>query len=223
VIELWKAVIERLLSWPVAVVLLALVFKQPLTKLLRRIRFIHVKGGGVEVSASSNAAKQLEAEDSSKRDPLSLRTGRQLELPLPEDIARRQEAVRTYGGDNPLLLEQIQNIKNDLETLHYPIESEATAEVLIRHLAATQLLQRAEFLYRVIFGSQLSAIRTLNETGPHPENIVRRFYDAARNRAPRFYGDYTFEQWVGFLLHQNVVVFENERYAITRYGREFLG
>jgi hypothetical protein len=52
---------------------------------------------------------------------------------------------------------------------------------------------------------------------------VRHFYGRARNRSPQVYNDYSFEQWVGFLLQQSVIVFESEQYAITRCGREFLG
>jgi len=55
------------------------------------------------------------------------------------------------------------------------------------------------------------------------ESVIQPFYKRARNRSPRFYNDYPFESWMGFLTGNNVVVYENGRYAITLLGRDFLG
>jgi hypothetical protein len=225
VTSLWQTIIERLLGWPVAVSLLGLILRRPLGQLLDRIEVFKVKGVGVEgeVSTSGKANQQLEATNrASEKDPLLLRPGsQQLELSDPKNVAKR-ESAKHWGGEAPLLLEQIQTLKDDLAALRFPLNTPETTEVLIRHLAVTQLLHRGEVLYRVIFGSQLAAMHKLNVKGPLTEAEIRPLYEKARNRYPRFYADYTFEQWMGFLLRQNGVVRENDQYMITLYGREFL-
>ncbi len=59
-VELWKAIIEHVLGWPVAVVLLGVIYKGPLSTLLRRIHKFGLKGPGVEISGE--ARQQLDAE-----------------------------------------------------------------------------------------------------------------------------------------------------------------
>jgi len=220
---LWIALVNRLLGWPAYLFVLALVFKKPLSEFLQRLSTLNLKGGGLEISASDNATKQLAVENPAKSDPLAAPQTEQIALELPEAIENRQQLVRSYGGETPIVLEQINSIKTDLATLHFPLNSEETANILVRHLAVTQLIQRAEFLYRAIYGSQIALLRALNESGPQLQAFAHKFYNSARNRSPRFYVDYSFEQWVGFLINQRVVIMENETYALTAYGREFLG
>ncbi len=223
-IALWQAIVERLLSWPVAVFFLALVFKKPVTEFIASIDLLKWKGGAGEVEFSRKANQQIEAAARTPLDPLALpHGGQQLNLPMPDDIARRRTSVTQYGGDNPLLLNHIEGLKADLQTLQFPLNDSETTELLIRHLAATQLMQRAELIYRLIFGSQMAAMEKMNLYGPQEPTEIIPFFEKAKKRSPRFYGETTFEPWIDFLLKQNVVVFENGRYAITLYGREFLG
>jgi hypothetical protein len=146
------------------------------------------------------------------------------QLPLPEDIAKEQEAVRAYGGNYDILLEQISLIEAHLNRLQLPQASEETARILIRHLAVTQLLYRVESLYRGIFGSQISVLKILNERGPQLEIALRPLFEKARRRSPRFYGEYSFDDWIGFLLKQGCVLKKSEdgAYAITIFGQRFL-
>jgi hypothetical protein len=204
------------------VVVIGLIYKKPLTTFFEKIYLLNIKGGGLEISATGAAKSQQEAKDATSRDPLNQIAQPQAVLALPEDIAKRRELVKNYGGNSPLVTNEIQNLKNDLNTLQFPLDSAETAETLIRHLAVTQLLQRAEFLYRTIFGSQIQAMRVMNTEGPQSDGVIRAFYETARTAAPKFYGEYTFEQWIDFLIRNRVVVVENGRYEITPYGREFL-
>jgi hypothetical protein len=219
VIELLKALIEHVLGWPVATVILGLIFRRPVGSFLRRIHKLHVKGPGVEFTGE--ARKQLDA-DLLRRDPLTAPTEAQLVLPLNDDIAERRRAVESFGGDSPSVLANIKDIRETLETLRYPLADAGTSEVLIRHLAVTQLMHRAEALYRLIFGSQLDAMHVMNQQGPQPESVIAPYFERAKSRSPKFYRDFGFDQWVGFLVQQQLVVIENERYGITVLGREFL-
>jgi hypothetical protein len=222
-IPLWQTIVERLLSWPVVIFVLAFIFRKPIANFLETIVIFKFKGGGVEGEVSRRADQQIEAAARTPQDPLATSPiGQQLVLPLPEDIVKRRALVTQFGGNEPLILKEIEGLKADLQQLNFPLESPETAEVLIRHLAVTQLLQRAEILYRLIFGSQMAAMEKMNFYGPQEPGQITPFFEKARNRSPRFYADTNFELWIGFLINQRVVVHENGRYEITIYGHEFL-
>ncbi len=222
-VPLWQTIVERLLSWPVVVFVLAFIFKKPVARFLETIDFFKFKGGVGEVEVSRRADQQNEAAARTPQDPLAISvSGQQLVLPLPEEIAKRRTLVTQFGGNEKFILDEIEGLKDDLRQLNFSLESPETAEVLIRHLAVTQLLQRAETLYRLIFGSQMAAMERMNFHGPQEQEHITPFFEKARNRSPRFYADTNFDTWIGFLISQRVVVHENGRYAITIYGREFL-
>jgi hypothetical protein len=224
VLDLTKTIIQSLLSWPVAILILACIFRKQLKSLVDRIDLF--KAPGIEVSAPTGSAnkQKIEADKKSVEDPLgigSIQT--QLELPIPAEIKSRQAAVSTYGGDEPILLEQMKLIEDDLATLHFPLTSLDTSYVLIRHLAVNQILVRMERIYRLIFGSQITVLRTLNESGPQPADSLSILFDKAKSKAPKFFGEYTFRDWIDFLLKQNTIVeLADGKYGISVLGQEFL-
>lgn len=214
--------IERLLSWPVATVLLGLVFKQPLERLINRIDLF--KGPGIEVSTPiDSAAKQLMNDGAQKgSDLLAIPAQEQTLLPISDELEKRRDAVLSYGGNDEMLLAQMGEIEANLKSLQFRLDSKETVLLLIRHLAATQILHKAEQLYRLIFGSQIEVMRYLNEYGPQPEAAIRPYFDRAKAESPAFYKTYTFENWIGFPLSQQAIAFENETYGISLFGRQFL-
>lgn len=221
-LDILKVVIERVTSWPVAAVILGLIFKSPLSQFLRRVNIL--KGVGIEVSASEGSAeRQLEITMTREPDPLAVQIGPQAQLPIPEDIAKEREAIRTYGGNHDIVLEQMAGIETHLARVQMPLAEEETARVLVRHLAVTQLLYRAESLYRVIFGSQIAALRLLNEAR-RTDVELQPLFERAKRRAPSFYGEYSFEDWIGFLIQKGCVLKNSDSgiYAITVWGQRFL-
>lgn len=220
-IELIKVLVERLLGWPVAVLVLCLIFRKPLKSFLERI--VLLKAPGVEVSAPTRAEQQLlEAKNSSTVDQLAQPVAAQGSLPIPEGLAERAIAVRNFGGQDRMVLEQIEVIRGELQELQFPLESADTTEVLIRHLAVTQLLVRLERTYRFIFGSQIELLQLANHSGPQEEETARLIFERAKSAAPEFYSGYTFEQWIDFLRKQSLIVAEDPQIAITVYGTQFL-
>ena len=83
-------------------------------------------------------------------------------------------------------------------------------------------MSRSEITYRLIFGSQIAVLQLLNQQGPQSEETIRPFFDSAKARSPKFYGEYSFENWIGFLIREGAVLKEEGLYKITVYGSEFL-
>src|SRR5260370_38491837 len=95
--EILKILIERLVSWPVAALIMAFVFKKSLTDFLDRIDLF--KGPGIEVSAPTGSAKKqkIEAEKSPTEDLLPIALPTKHELPLPRELQNRRKPTRPFA------------------------------------------------------------------------------------------------------------------------------
>ncbi len=185
-------------AWPLVTLVLGIVFifvfRGPLSGLIARVR--RVGKDGVEAY-----------------EPLP-----------PPPAEEKKKAVEEFfkAFDNPLLLEAEQRIERDLRERN--IVAPADRErALTRTLAAANILHHFEYVYGVIWHSQLACLRFLNPRGAGaPEQELRAFYDAAVQAFPNFYTNYRFENWLGFLGHMNLVRGEAGNIHITVMGREFL-
>jgi hypothetical protein len=185
-------------AWPIAFVLVALVFmgmfKSPISALLNRTKKVGKSG--------------LETHDHA-----------QLLAP-----AEDRSALADYMGqwDNPLLKEQEAEILKDLEDRGLG-DPEAARTVLVRTLAGTQLRLLFENIQTSIFASQIALLIHLNGL---PEGLeisgARVFFEGAASDFPTLYEGRTFEDWAGFLGSFNLVTTEHQRVGISRVGREFL-
>jgi hypothetical protein len=126
-------------------------------------------------------------------------------------------------GMSVVLREQEDRIRADLQTLKISDTPKEAIDVLVRNLAAYQLYHAAERLYRLIFGSQLSALKEMNLLGPMNRDKLREFYDAAAANFPQIYDKYPFEAYLGFLRTNRLITSNDDiNFAITNLGREFL-
>lgn len=137
-------------------------------------------------------------------------------------LQEKREAVRNLGKGNAIVAEDVERIKAQLAALNFPLDSADTGEILVRHLAATQLMVRFERTHRLIFGSQILALHLMNNE-PQPDETLRAVFENARTKEPQFYRSYKFEDWIGFLIKEvTVVKTEHNSYAITVYGKNYL-
>lgn len=68
-------------------------------------------------------------------------------------------------GEEPLVRRREDLIRQDLKKFKLENTPEEAVNVLVRHLALTQLLLHAEQIYRTIFGSQIALLKQLNIGG----------------------------------------------------------
>jgi hypothetical protein len=196
----------KYLSWPVAFIIVAisaiLIFRKTFQALLQRgglkigkdLLSIDVATATAAVSDQSDTApieKSLSIKPDSEPDPHLA----QVKRPNVSVIIRGQEA----------------RIRADLNKLK--LADNQAVELLIQHLASTQLFLAAERLYRVIFGSQISALRHLNLYGPANRVIMQKFYDKAKEKYPQIYDPYPFEAYLNFLKNQNLRLVRSNRRA----------
>jgi hypothetical protein len=229
-LDFWKTIVGDVLSWPVAAFILVLLFRKPLSELIGRIN--NIKAPGFELAAPP-ASAQLKEE--AKEPPASLKgeigsaiseiavTPTATSPAVDAILEEKRAAVRQFGQGIAIVDEAVMNIKRQLTALNMPLDSEETGEILVRHLAGTQLMARCERTHRLIFGSQLLALHMMNNAGPQPKAALRPIFENACAQELQFYGSYTFEDWLGFLIKE-VTVTETEKglYGITVYGRSYL-
>ena len=125
--------------------------------------------------------------------------------------------------ESQLLLEQEKFIREDLTNRGLDIEGD-TASVLIRYLAATQIFLSFEFVYSLIFGSQIFLLKTLRQAskvGLTPKGMQQHF-EWVKSRNPETFDEWNLEEYLVFLFEQGLMIMQDDNYLITIRGVEFL-
>ena len=187
------------IAWPVAVFLFSvffvILFRRSIHELIGRIR--EVSRDGIK-AGSEHPQKGAVA--------------------TPPDADKLMRAF-----DSVVLQQQEEAIQNDLHRKGLTDKSK-TIDILVRHLAATQLNLYFEKVNSVIWGSQIHLLQELNsKTLPVPAESLLPFYEIAAKKYPKPYEDYTFEDYLRYLqVNGLVVINEGSDYQITELGSEFL-
>lgn len=186
------------LVWPGVVLLIVItgfiMFKKPFERLLDRAT--KIGKAGIEAS-----------------------TPQELEEPKPHVTA---EQLLKPHFDNALLLSAEEWVREVVDK-DFPSDMKEREKVFIRVLASTLVGNRFESTYKVIFGSQLNALEFINSLsqGAAAETL-QIFYKQAAAQQPGFYATYSFDDWLGFIESQGLVVRKEQTISITLEGREFL-
>ena len=241
-LDFWKTIITtlipHLLGWPVAAVVLGLIFKNQVSTLLARLKNFSAKHGSTSLDIETVAAaaeQKIEKGDVTVAGSLSLpTTAVTIAAPTmavnlaaaapaaePADMSARQ-AMIDFGKGNEVVQAREADIRAHL--MHFDFDASETTDILIRNLAFVQALAAAERTYRLIFGSQLSLLRALNVGRPKTDSEMRPFYERAKKKNPKFYGLYPYEDWRDFLRGQSLITHDKDLdvYGISKLGRSFL-
>jgi hypothetical protein len=188
------------ITWHHLVFIFALVFivifRQPLSELIRRITKIGKEG----LTAGSAPEAQRE-----KSDPKAV-----------------QQLLDVIG--NSIVITDIEDrVKSDLTEKGLNTEGD-TVKILIRHLAGTKLLLTFEQVHNLIFGSQIFLLKKLNEIAGQgiPAAIVNAHIDNVRTTHPTQLGDWSYDQYLKFLYDRFLIVRHGDQIHITNMGVEYL-
>jgi hypothetical protein len=188
-------------------------FRKTLAELINRTRG-KFPIGKIEMEVDSSAAGAIQTESK-----LPAKTGLDVRPGTDPTTQDRLQQVRDFDLA-PIVVEQKKLIRADLEKLC--IDEREQVELLVKHLAVTQLLLRAESTYRTIFGSQIALLKFLNISGGGTREQLAEFYENAKAHFPKLYDNYSFDQYLHYLLTQILITQHDERYFITVAGQEFL-
>jgi hypothetical protein len=133
-------------------------------------------------------------------------------------VSVAQSTQRLLKAFNPpAVLQREEAIRSSLRAERLDDQSD-TANVLIHHLAHVQVAWHCEYIYRLIFGSQIALLKALNTSGPVSETDSVTLYKSIAQ--PDFPIDHTW--YFSFLLAQGLVRNENGSFVITDLGNDFL-
>lgn len=114
-------------------------------------------------------------------------------------------------------------IREDLE--QQILTDPEAIEVLIRHLAGTQIELTFNEIDYYIWQSQVELLQHLNSSPGCLAEELKIFYHSAASRSPNpieFMGNKTFEQYLQFLTSHELVTELSGSYHISPRGRDFL-
>ncbi|WP_417589863.1 hypothetical protein [Owenweeksia hongkongensis] len=126
--------------------------------------------------------------------------------------------------DTPLINEQVGLIRADLDERNLPYDT-PTDEILIKHLAGTQIALQFEVTHNLIFGSQLSLLKELNSIKHDGLTMlsVESYIDKVFKQFPNAFKDWDSEKYLYFLFsHVLILKTDKGKIYITKRGVEFL-
>ena len=197
---MWLVELAKAVAWPIAAVIMVLSFKTDLRSFLphflRRKMEIELPGG---FKAKIDVAEQQQGDNPAAQ---------KLEVQKPTLDPSPRAAVN--------LIETRIRIEVD------SVEAAKKEPVLLRALAQSRLQAGHEFTYNRIFGSQILALKRLNEAGRATVDDAREFFKPYAEQFPQVYSSYGFDGWIAF-LKSNVLINQNgTTIEITEFGRDFL-
>ena len=183
-------------AWPISIIVVTLILRKPISNILEKLKKANIQGNEFEFG---NQVVQK----TSKLDetPIS--------IPIPTDTVGMQK-------------EYEQLIKRDLRTANVQTPEEKE-NILISHLAATQLNAAYEKISSTIFGSQIELLQSINSANkPASLNSLKLFYDHSAQKYPEFYKSYDQKSYINYLLHMKLIKENENGYLITTFGIGFL-
>ena len=206
-----KTILEPLASasWPIAIAVLLLAFKTPITTMIGRVRQVSGFGTTAEFAA--------------------------------KEITHQQEAERTLSPTLPAITDPTKIPPSDpvfdildqqLKTvLDQVIAGNDTLKLswAIRQRSVSEATRIHETNYRLIFGSQIFALKTLNTVGQGPVADFEKYYiEQVVTNSPweAIHKGRSFDQWGQFLVDAAYVVIidgsDPPIVQITPFGKQFL-
>ena len=126
--------------------------------------------------------------------------------------------------DTPLIAELVDGIKSELDERDLPYDS-PSHEILIKHLAGTQLTLQFERTHSLIFGSQITLLKDLNSIKPQGDSKegVDGYVASVYRQFPNSFKDWDYNKYLSF-LYTSVLITNSEENTIhiTVRGVEYL-
>ena len=191
-------------------------FRPEVRKKLADLRAITFPGGSADMTGSE-AAAQIEAQ----KNPTE---PKQLPVPAPEPGARLPELPPPSAVHGPIEADLRRRIEESV-----PGGLDVQMAWALRIAVVAQVERDHEQTYRLIFGSQIAALKELNVRGALTLDQAREVYAlTAMKNHPDTFKPETFEDWGQFLINRGLVIVtpqpatEETRAILTHLGRDFL-
>lgn len=200
------------------ILVFACLFKPEVQKKLADLRSFTFPGGSADLTGEQ-ASKRIE-----EQNKVPEVSG---QLPSPQE---QPSGLPTFPPPNPVYLPVESDLRRRIEEA-LPGSIDAQMSWALRVAAVAQVERDHEQTYRIIFGSQMLALKELNVRGPMTVAQIRdEIYSLAMKAYPDVFTAETFEGWARFVLNRGLVALsdpahaanENTRVGLSPLGRDFL-
>ena len=190
--------IIEVIAWPVACVIILLIFKGAIESLIRRITGISKNG----ITAPNSSETQSEKTETSS-----------------EAIQQLLDVV----GNSVVINELEETIYTELKKKGLSPDGDAV-KVLIKHLAGSRLLLAFEQIHNIIFGSQILLLKRLKQAGIRRLTVedVDKYVDIVSKKYPEQLRDWDADQYLFFLREQSLIIDNKDYIHITNLGVEYI-
>ena len=191
------------LGWPLAVflmvVFISLLFRRQLAGLIDRATRIDRTG----ISAEANVESQQNTS--------------------PQNREGIESLLAEVGGSR-VVTEKENVIRTNIQNRGVMIEEGELVDVLIKHLALSQIILEFEQIYNTIFGSQIHLLKALNSSLQKglPAEALNEHFEYFRSYSPAPSDTWTAKLYSNFLINCRLIDIRDNRLYLTDYGLEFL-
>ncbi|MCX2681065.1 hypothetical protein OOZ15_14020 [Galbibacter sp. EGI 63066] len=184
------------LKWPLVIVILILIFRKPLVDLINRVTKVGYGNKSLEAKQQATATEK-KTEEVSHID-------RVVGIFRPETIDTFKDAVANET--------EVQSLKTQEEKI----------ERLTNYGCLLYIMRHFDIVYNDIFGSQIRILEHINSHAGQTRESVKFFYENAKKNNPKFYENYSYEQYLDFLFSYTLLREDNNILNITILGVDFL-
>lgn len=142
-----------------------------------------------------------------------------------------EHRIQTSGGANEpaAITQQFSNVPavdalaRELDQNLKLVEDSKQKPLLLMMLAEARYLAIFERIYATIFGSQISGLRALIESGG-TVNVqeAQNFFDGIREKYPEVHGTRTLNDWLQYLAINKLIDLHGDEVRITEIGKMFV-
>ncbi len=168
----------------------------------------------------SNHHDKLYAPTDYRDDDSFLRTVGQKAV-VADESSRYVEDLLQYGGDFDMISEQEELIKNDMIKRGLACEGQTT-QVLVRQLAACQVINWFDRTYHDIFGSQIAFLKLGATESGIDKAAALNIFTQAKNKFSDILGGWDLEQYLKYLLDSKLIEKTQKGFITTKRGSEFI-
>lgn len=140
---------------------------------------------------------------------------------VADESSKYVDDLLKYGGDFDIISDQEKIIERDMTKRGLNHEGQTT-KVLVRQLAACQVINWFDRTYQDIFGSQIELLKKADCEGGLDNVSASNIFSQAKKQFPAILGVWSFDQYLKYLLESNLLEQTQNGFITTKRGSEFI-
>jgi len=181
-----------ILAWPVAVVVISLlfmlIFRKPLTDFIGRINKLGIGNKTVSANPTTIQKQKTELNENESKDTIDV-------------------VFEIFSKETMTIIEERIKDVTKIDNLSSPNEK---VTKLFRYSQALNLAATFDRVYNKIYNSQIKILDFLNSSTSRNKDDVKPFYEQAKANYPDWFKNYSFDAYLNYLVVNLMIVITPE-------------